>query len=175
MAPCCGCTRCLLSTQENMCAGWREGTCLRRALSWSPLSLQTLVSSHVGRGREVDRAGHHRRRLSAAAIAGPRGNTAHRASTSPVGPLPPPTPLSHPLETDTLPSVASIQGHPSSPDRVIFLPCGRRAEPGSELPCCRARSPPDLLVQARRQPPCPASGRRWGSKGRDHRALTAGE
>lgn len=57
MAPCCGCTRCLLSTQENMCAEWREGLCLWRAPSWSPLSLQALclVSSHAGKEREADK------------------------------------------------------------------------------------------------------------------------
>lgn len=73
-----------------MCAEWREGPCLWRALSWSPLSLQELclVSSHVGRGWEADRAGYHTQRRLAAAMAGRRGNTAYCTCMSPGGPCP---------------------------------------------------------------------------------------
>lgn len=81
------------------------------------------------------------------------------------GPVTPLIAISQLLETNTLPSVASTRGHPSGPNRVIFLPRVRRAEPGSELPCCWADSPPDLLAQAWGQPPCPASGRRQEAKG----------
>lgn len=166
MAPCCACTRCLLLTQENMCAEWREGLCLWRALSWSPLSPQALVSSHVGKQIELDitHIHKHKQRLLTAAMAGPGGDTAYCTSISPGIPASQHTPISQLLETNTLPSVASIWGHPSSPNRVIFLPCVGRAEPGSELPCCWADSPPDLLAQAWGQPPCPTSGRRWEAK-----------